>query len=50
MEEQWVTFEGKKGCIRSQDVPFPDKASIVIQAQQKDEYKKLALRWHPGDN
>jgi len=47
MEEQWVTFEGKKGCIRSQDVPFPDKASIVIQAQQKDEYKKLALRWHP---
>ena len=43
-----MQFEARGNApIRIEDVPFPDRSTLVLEARRKDDYKKLALRWHP---
>jgi len=36
-----------EGSISARDIPFPDPTMVRNLASNKDNYKKLAKRWHP---
>lgn len=46
-DEQWAKFDAKTGTISMKDIPFPNKRTLARDAKNKEQYKKLAMRWHP---
>merc|ERR1712046_214738 len=47
-EALWNKFEGQKGTVTMSDIPFPDiGALLTLQARDKENLKRMVLRWHP---
>jgi len=46
-EKRWAQFETSSGEIDDLQVPYPSKEKHVYADMPKDQFRTLALRWHP---